>query len=59
LGFLQDAVQVVGALEALGVDLVDVRGAGGARGEPAGFGRDLEAAEGGVVAEKGLLVGKR
>ena len=38
------------AEEGLGVDLVDVFGAGGAGGEPAVFRGDLEAADGGVVA---------
>ena len=38
------------AFEGFGVDLVDVFGAGGAGGEPAVFGCDFEAADGGVVA---------
>ncbi len=38
------------AVEALGVDFVDVFGAGGAGGEPAVFRRNLEAADRGVVA---------
>ena len=41
---------MVGAVEGFGVDFVDVFGAGGAGGEPAVFGGDLEAADGGVVA---------
>ena len=41
---------MVFAFEGFGVDLVDVFGAGGAGGEPAVFGGDFEAADGGVVA---------
>ena len=41
---------MVFAFEGFGVDFVDVFGAGGAGGEPAVFGGDLEAADGGVVA---------
>ena len=40
---------MVSAFEGFGVDLVDVFGAGGAGGEPAVFGEDFEAADGGVV----------
>ena len=40
---------MVFALEGFGVDLVDVFGAGGTGSEPAIFGGDLEAADGGVV----------
>ena len=50
LGLGLDLFQVVFALEGFGVDLVDVFGAGGAGGEPAVFGGDFEAADGGVVA---------
>ena len=50
LGFGLDLFEVVGAVEGFGVDLVDVFGAGGAGGEPAVFGGDFEAADGGVVA---------
>ena len=39
-----------GALEGLGIDLVDVLGAGGAGGEPRALGRHLEAADRGAVA---------
>ncbi len=39
LGFGDDGVQVVLVAEALGVDLVDVLGAGGPRGEPAALRR--------------------
>ena len=38
------------ALEAFGVDFVDVFGAGGSGGEPSIFGGDFEAADGSVVA---------
>ncbi len=41
---------MVFAFEGFGVDFVDVFGAGGAGGEPAVFGGDFEAADGGVVA---------
>src|SRR4051812_29092363 len=41
---------MVFAQEALGVDFVDVLGAGGSGREPAVFGRDLEAADAGTVA---------
>src|SRR2546425_327497 len=50
LGFGLDLFEVVGAVEGFGVDLVDVFGAGGAGGEPAVFGGDFEAADGGLVA---------
>ncbi len=43
--FGEDRVQVIDALEALGVDLVDVLGAGRARGEPAVLGHDLQPAD--------------
>ena len=46
LGFVLDGFELVGASEALGVDLVDVFGAGGAGGEPAVGGGDFEAADG-------------
>ena len=46
------ALEVVLAPEALGVDLVDVLGAGRARREPAALGDDLEAADLGVVARR-------
>ncbi len=36
--------------EGFGVDFVDVFGAGGAGGEPAGLGGNFETADGGVVA---------
>ena len=45
LGLGDDGIQVGLVAEALGVDLVDILGAGGTRGEPAGFGNDLEAAD--------------
>src|SRR4051795_2741017 len=47
---LLDPRQVLRALEALGVDLVDVLRAGRARGEPAALGDDLEAADRRAVA---------
>ena len=50
LGFGLDLFEVVFAFEGFGVDFVDVFGAGGAGGEPAVFGGDFEAADGGVVA---------
>ncbi len=49
-GFRLDGFQVVGAVEAFGVDFVDVFGAGGAGGEPAIFCGDLQPADGRVVA---------
>src|SRR6185312_4984774 len=50
LRFLQQALEVRLVLEALGVDLVDRLGAGGARGEPAAGGGGLDAADRGAVA---------
>ena len=50
LGFVDDAFEVGFVAEAFGVDLVEIFGAGGAGGEPAGFGDDLEASDGRVVA---------
>ncbi len=47
--FVQDHVQVRGAFEALGVDLVDVFRARWPRGEPAVFGDDFQAADGRIV----------
>jgi len=41
---------VVFAFEGFGVDFVDVFGAGRAGGEPAVFGGDFEASNGGLVA---------
>ena len=49
-GFGLDLFEVGFAQEAFGVDLVYVFCAGGAGGEPAVFGGDFEAADGGVVA---------
>ena len=45
LRLLLDPRQVLGAAEALGVDLVDVLGARRARGEPAALGDDLQPAQ--------------
>ena len=50
LGFRDDGVEVGLVAEALGVDLVDVFGAGGPGGEPAVRGDDLQPADRGVVA---------
>src|SRR6185312_13361761 len=50
LRFLQQAREVRLVPEALGVDLVDRLGAGGAGGEPAAFADHLDAADGGTVA---------
>ena len=52
LGLLLDHGQVLGALEGLGVDLVDVLRARGAGGEPGVGGGHLESADGGVVARR-------
>ena len=49
---LDDLLQVILALEALRVELVDVLGAGRAGREPAAVGRDLHAADGRVVARR-------
>src|SRR5690606_24463570 len=46
----EDRLQVVAAFEAFAVDLVDVLGARRPRGEPAGFGDHLDAADRRVVA---------
>ena len=60
LGLRLHLGEVLGALERLGVDLVDVLGAGRAGGEPGGLGGDLEAADLGVVAGRlGELGGDR
>ena len=50
LRFALDLAQVGLAVEAFGVDLVDVFGAGGPRGEPAILRRHLQPADGRVVA---------
>src|SRR5215212_8748831 len=50
LGLLDDGVEVGPVLEALGVDLVQVLGARGPRGEPAVGADHLEATDRGVVA---------
>ena len=50
LGLLHDGLEVGGSLEALGIDFVDVFGAGGPGGEPAVGGDHLQAADGSVVA---------
>src|SRR6478752_6261675 len=50
LRFLQDPLQVLGAAEALGVDLVDGLGARRPRRVPAALRDDLDAADGGAVA---------
>ena len=50
LRLLDDPVEVLLAAERLGVDLVDVLGAGRARREPAARADDLEAADRGAVA---------
>src|ERR1700748_1397693 len=52
LRFLQDALQVLSAAEALGVDLVDVLGARGPRRVPAALGADLDAADRGAIARR-------
>src|SRR4051812_42906122 len=53
LRFLLDPPQVLLAAKALRVDLVDVLGARGPRGEPAVVGGDLDAAERLAVARRG------
>lgn len=59
-GFGLDLGEVLCALEAFGVDLVDVLGTGGTRREPAVFGADLEAADGRAVGRGvGQLGGDR
>src|SRR5450432_3126862 len=51
-GLIEDGIEMRGALEALGVDLVDVLRAGWPRGKPAIFCDDLEAANDGVVGRR-------
>jgi len=48
----EDALQVLFAVEALRVQLVDILRAGGSRREPAVRGDHLEAADGGAVARR-------
>src|SRR5487761_103079 len=50
LRFLHDALQVIGAAEALGVDLVDLFGARWPRGKPAAFRDHLDAADRRAIA---------
>src|SRR5918996_117750 len=50
LGFREDSLEVFLAQQALSVDLVDVLGPGGPRGEPAVLGDDLQPPDGGVAA---------
>ncbi len=45
-------VQMLDALEALGVDFVDLLSAGGTSGKPAIFGHDLEPADGRAVGRR-------
>ena len=52
LRVLDDAAQVVLALKALGIDLVDILGAGRAGGEPAVRGHHLQPADGRAVARR-------
>src|SRR5450631_2121601 len=52
-GLVLDGRQVLGTAEGLGVQLVDVLGAGGAGSEPARRGDDLEPADRGTVARRG------
>ena len=60
LRLAHDGVQVGLVLETLGVDLVDVLGAGGPGREPAACGDDLQAADRRVVARgAGQLGGDR
>jgi hypothetical protein len=50
--FLHDCIQMIFALEAFGVDLVNVLGAGRPRREPPAAGHDLETSNGRVISKR-------
>src|SRR5664279_3572242 len=52
-GLLLHLLEMLGSPERLGVDLVDILGAGRPRGEPGVLGGDLQPADGGAVTRGG------
>ena len=52
LGFVQNATQMIRALKAFGINLVDVFGSGGTCRKPAALGHHFQTADGSAIARR-------